>query len=93
MSQTNFDEVEALFSRCLLRVLDLDLWSTYLKYVKIKHAGQKGEIEATQIAYDFVIKYMGHDVNAYKVVITHCYSHVGADTHDAYRYGVNTLNG
>lgn len=71
MSQMHFDEVESLFSRCLLRVLDLDLWRTYLKYVKIKHTGQKGEIEATQIAYDFVIKYMGHDINAYQVYHRH----------------------
>jgi hypothetical protein len=35
MAQRNFEQVENLFARCLLRVLDLDLWRTYLKYQKV----------------------------------------------------------
>ena len=30
----NYERVEKLFQRCLMKVLNIDLWKTYLNYVK-----------------------------------------------------------
>lgn len=30
----NFEQVENLFQRCVIRVLNVDLWRTYLNYVR-----------------------------------------------------------
>jgi cleavage stimulation factor subunit 3 len=30
----NFEQVENLFQRCVIRVLNIDLWRTYLNYVR-----------------------------------------------------------
>ena len=32
----NYERVELLFQRCLIRVLSIELWKTYLLYVKVK---------------------------------------------------------
>ena len=31
----NYERVELLFQRCLIRVLSIELWKTYLLYVKV----------------------------------------------------------
>ena len=31
---SNFERVEKLFQRCLMKVLSIDLWKTYLSYVR-----------------------------------------------------------
>ena len=31
----NYERVEKLFQRCLIRVLSIELWKTYLLYVKV----------------------------------------------------------
>ena len=34
LKSRNFDQVEKLFKKCLMTVLNLDLWKTYLAYVR-----------------------------------------------------------
>lgn len=34
MRSRNYERVEKLFTRCLIKVLNIDLWKTYLNYVK-----------------------------------------------------------
>ena len=34
MKARNYERVEKLFQRCLMKVLNIDLWKTYLHYVK-----------------------------------------------------------
>jgi hypothetical protein len=38
---TFVDIVEQLFNKCLLQCLDVDLWTVYLKYVKMAWEGQE----------------------------------------------------
>jgi hypothetical protein len=46
MQANNFDRVEKLFMRCLLKCLDMDLWKTYIRYIKLVKAGQSDENRA-----------------------------------------------
>jgi cleavage stimulation factor subunit 3 len=39
MKSKNFERVEKLFQRCLVKILNLDLWKLYLTYVKENKAG------------------------------------------------------
>lgn len=41
MSQQNYEEVEQLFQRCLLKVLSLDLWRCYINYIKNNKRSQE----------------------------------------------------
>jgi cleavage stimulation factor subunit 3 len=34
MKAKNFDKVEKLFQRCLVKILNIELWKLYLTYVK-----------------------------------------------------------
>jgi len=34
MKSRNFDKVEKLFQRCLIKVLNIDLWRLYLQYIR-----------------------------------------------------------
>lgn len=35
MKSRNYDRVEKLFQRCLIKVLHIDLWRCYLNYIKV----------------------------------------------------------
>lgn len=35
MKSRNYDKVEKLFQRCLIKVLHIDLWRCYLNYIKV----------------------------------------------------------
>lgn len=39
MKARNFERVEKLFQRCLVKILNIDLWKLYLMYVKETKAG------------------------------------------------------
>lgn len=64
MNLKNFDRVEKLFQQCLFTCLDVDLWKSYINYIKLVKKGTENELEAINTAYEFVIKHAGMDVNA-----------------------------
>lgn len=39
MKARNYERVEKLFQRCLVKILNIDLWKLYLTYVKETKAG------------------------------------------------------
>lgn len=39
MKSRNYERVEKLFQRCLVKILNIDLWKLYLTYVKDTKAG------------------------------------------------------
>jgi len=56
-----------LFQRCLIRVLSLDLWKTYLLYVKETKASLPTYKEKMAQAYDFALDKMGLDIQSHNL--------------------------
>lgn len=63
----NFERVEKLFQRCLMKVLNIDLWKTYLAYVKDTKASLPTYKEKMAQAYDFALEKMGMDFASYTI--------------------------
>uniref|UniRef100_A0A1I7SWS6 Suf domain-containing protein n=2 Tax=Bursaphelenchus xylophilus TaxID=6326 RepID=A0A1I7SWS6_BURXY len=63
----NFENVEALFERSLINVLNIDLWKCYLFYLKETKGHLPGFREKMAQAYDFALENVGLDVNAYSI--------------------------
>jgi len=66
MAALNYDRVEKLFPRCLLtnKCLDINLWKTYINYIKMVKKGLADELSAVEAGYEFVLKHMGLDLDA-----------------------------
>lgn len=67
--------VEHIFARCLLQVLNVDLWSQYLDYIRrrnnlINDPSGKARTTVAQ-AYDFVLNNVGCDREAGKIWSEH----------------------
>ena len=56
-----------LFQRCLIRVLNIDLWRTYLLYVKETKASLNSYKEKMAQAYDFALDKMGLDIQSHTI--------------------------
>ncbi|CAI4231019.1 unnamed protein product [Auanema sp. JU1783] len=63
----NFENVEALFGRCLVHVLNIDLWKTYVFYVRETKGLLSTFREKMAKAYDFALEKVGLDVNSYSI--------------------------
>jgi len=61
----NYERVEKLFQRCLMKVLNIDLWKTYLNYVKDTKASLPTYKEKMAQAYDFALNNMGMDFSSF----------------------------
>ncbi|KAG7926060.1 hypothetical protein KL925_003822 [Ogataea polymorpha] len=64
MAKNDDAKVEALFSRCLTKVFDVELWKVYLRYVRKVNDIVTGGEQARAVvmkAYDFAIDNMGLD--------------------------------
>jgi tetratricopeptide (TPR) repeat protein len=66
MAANNFDLVEKIFSRCLLKVLHVDLWRCYLTYIRTVKDATLNFVEIRQ-AYEFALDHVGFDINATKI--------------------------
>lgn len=67
MKSRNFERVEKLFQRCLMKVLNIDLWRCYLTYVKETKGSLPTFREKMAQAYDFALDKMGMDILSYPV--------------------------
>ncbi|EPY50921.1 mRNA cleavage and polyadenylation specificity factor complex subunit Rna14 [Schizosaccharomyces cryophilus OY26] len=61
----DFRAVEVLFSRCLVKVLSVDLWTLYLSYVRRINPEGEGQSRSTITqAYEFSINTIGMDLQS-----------------------------
>lgn len=67
ISNRNFERAETLFQRCLMKVMSIDLWKTYLKYVKDTKANLPDYKEKMAQAYDFALDKIGMDIKSYPI--------------------------
>jgi len=64
MKIRNYEKVEKLFQRCLIKVLSIELWKTYLQYVKETKSTLVTFKEKMAQAYDFALDKMGLDIQS-----------------------------
>lgn len=67
MKCRNFEKVEKLFQRCLMKILNIELWKLYLAYVKETKASLPTYKEKMAQAYDFALDKIGMDIHAYSI--------------------------
>lgn len=63
----NYERVEKLFQRCLVKVLSIDLWKLYLTYIKDTKGSLPSYREKMAQAYDFALDKMGMDIMSYQL--------------------------
>lgn len=67
MKYKNYERVEKLFQRCLMKILNIDLWKCYLNYVKETKGGLATYREKMAQAYDFALDKMGMDIQSFSI--------------------------
>ncbi|KAF6206292.1 hypothetical protein GE061_017522 [Apolygus lucorum] len=67
MKGRNFERVEKLFQRCLIKVLNIKLWKLYLAYVKETKAALPTFKEKMAQAYDFALEKIGMDIQSFSI--------------------------
>ncbi|KAK0086162.1 hypothetical protein PV325_003667 [Microctonus aethiopoides] len=67
MKMRNFEKVEKLFQRCLMKILNIELWKLYLSYVKETKASLATYKEKMAQAYDFALDNIGMDIHSYSI--------------------------
>lgn len=60
----NYEEVEKLFQRCLMTVLNLDLWKCYISYVKETKSSLRTFRDKMRQTYEFALDHIGMDYHA-----------------------------
>ncbi|XP_057688471.1 cleavage stimulation factor subunit 3 [Corythoichthys intestinalis] len=63
----NYDRVEKLFQRCLMKVLHIDLWKCYLAYVRETKGKLPSYKEKMAQAYDFALDKIGMEIMSYQI--------------------------
>ncbi|XP_031552725.1 cleavage stimulation factor subunit 3-like [Actinia tenebrosa] len=67
MKHQNYERVEKLFQRCLIKVLNIELWKLYLTYVKETKSTLPNFREKMSQAYEFALDKIGLDFHSYQV--------------------------
>ncbi|KAF8561962.1 hypothetical protein P879_05812 [Paragonimus westermani] len=67
MKAKNYERVERLFQRCLVKILNIELWKLYLQYIKETKGKHHAFKEKMAQAYDFTLDKMGLDLNSYSI--------------------------
>ncbi|XP_050315851.1 protein suppressor of forked [Anthonomus grandis grandis] len=63
----SFERVEKLFQRCLMKILNIELWKLYLSYVKETKASLPTYKEKMAQAYDFALDKIGMDIHSFSI--------------------------
>uniref|UniRef100_A0A0N5AIR5 Suf domain-containing protein n=1 Tax=Syphacia muris TaxID=451379 RepID=A0A0N5AIR5_9BILA len=63
----NYENVEALFGRCLIHVLNIDLWKCYVFYVRETKGHLSSFREKMAQAYEFALEKVGMDMHSYSI--------------------------
>lgn len=63
----NYENVEALFGRCLIHVLNIDLWKCYVFYVRETKGHLSSFREKMAQAYEFALEKVGMDMHSYPI--------------------------
>ncbi|CAG5103469.1 Similar to su(f): Protein suppressor of forked (Drosophila melanogaster), partial [Cotesia congregata] len=58
---------QELFQRCLMKILNIELWKLYLSYVKETKASLATYKEKMAQAYDFALDKIGMDIHSYSI--------------------------
>ncbi|XP_014227135.1 protein suppressor of forked [Trichogramma pretiosum] len=67
MKNRSYEKVEKLFQRCLIKILNIELWKLYLTYVKETKASLTTYKEKMAQAYDFALDKIGMDIHSYSI--------------------------
>lgn len=67
MKARNYERVEKLFQRCLIKVLAIELWRLYLMYVKETKSSLPTYREKMAQAYDFALEKIGMDILSFPI--------------------------
>lgn len=67
MKAKNYERVEKLFQRSLVKILNIELWKLYLQYIKETKGKHHAFKEKMAQAYDFTLDKMGLDLNSYSI--------------------------
>ncbi|KFD59107.1 hypothetical protein M514_00270 [Trichuris suis] len=62
VKENNLDNAEKIFQRCLIEVLNIDLWKSYLKYVRTTKGKSATFREKMAEVYDFALEKVGLDL-------------------------------
>lgn len=63
----NYERVEKLFQRCLIKILNIDLWKLYITYIKDTKGKLPSYREKMAQAYDFALDKMGMDIMSHSI--------------------------
>ncbi|KAH9415072.1 Cleavage stimulation factor subunit 3 [Dermatophagoides pteronyssinus] len=80
----NYERVEKLFQRCLVKVLNIDLWKCYLNYIKEAKYHLPSFREKMGQAFDFALEKMGIDINSYSIYNDYVQFLKGVDAQGSY---------
>ncbi|XP_046843995.1 cleavage stimulation factor subunit 3-like [Xenia sp. Carnegie-2017] len=67
MKAKNYENIEQLFQRCLMKVLNVDLWKSYLHYVKETKGSLPTFRDKMTQAFEFALDKVGLDFNCYQI--------------------------
>lgn len=67
MKQRDYERVEKLFNRCLIRVRHIELWRCYLHYIRETKGGSVSFREKMGKAYEFALEKVGIDFLSYPI--------------------------
>ncbi|KAH9493981.1 Cleavage stimulation factor subunit 3 [Dermatophagoides farinae] len=80
----NYERVEKLFQRCLVKVLNIDLWKCYLNYIKEAKHHLPSFREKMGQAFDFALEKMGIDIHSYSIYNDYVQFLKGVDAQGSY---------
>ncbi|VDN53119.1 unnamed protein product [Dracunculus medinensis] len=63
----NYENVEKLFGRCLIHILNIDLWKCYVFYVRETKGHLSSFREKMAQAYEFALDKVGLDMHSYSI--------------------------